>query len=79
MMNEKNLPKSYSQAKAANTTIYLINRCTSLGVHDVTPHEKFFGKKLDLSYVRIFNSVAYVHIPDRSNRSSFPSRRNVSS
>ena len=78
MINKKNMPKSY-WVEAANAIVYLMNWCTTLEVHDVTPHEKFFGKKLDLSYVRIFNSVAYVHIPDRSNRSSFPSRRNVSS
>ena len=33
-------------------------------VHNVTPHEKYYGKKSDLSYVRIFGSNAYVHIPN---------------
>ena len=54
-MNEKNLPKSY-WLKAANTTAYLMNRCTTSTLHDVTPHEKFFGKKPDLSHIRIFGS-----------------------
>ena len=63
MMNEKDLLKSY-WAKAANTTACLMNRCITSGVHDVTPHEKFFGKKSDLSHVRIFSWIAYVHIPD---------------
>ena len=35
MMNEKNLPKSY-WAKAANTTVYLMNKCITSRVHDVT-------------------------------------------
>ena len=63
MMNEKNLPKSYWE-EAANTVIYLMNRCTTSAVHDITPHGKFFRKKPDLSHVYIFNSIAYVHIPD---------------
>ena len=32
-------------------------------VHDVTPHEKYYGKKPDHSHVRILGSNAYVHIP----------------
>ena len=36
----------------------------NIGVHDVTPHEKYYEKKPDLFHVRIFNSLAYVHIPD---------------
>ena len=63
MMNEENMPKSY-YAEAVDTPIYLMNRCTTSGVHDITPHEKFFGKKLDLSHVRIFGAIAYMHIPD---------------
>ena len=71
MMNEKNLSKSY-WAKAANTTIYLMNKCTTSGVHDITPHEKFFGKKQDLSYVRVFGAIAYVHIPDDTRQKLDP-------
>ena len=63
MMNEKYLPKSYC-AEAANTTVYLMNRCTTSGVHDITPHEKFYGKKPDIFHVRIFGSIAFVHVPD---------------
>ena len=63
MMNEKHLPKSY-WAEAANTIAYLMNHFTSSGVHEVTPYETFYGKKPDPSHVRIFGSIAYVHIPD---------------
>ena len=41
-----------------------MKKFTTSRVHDVTPHEKFYGKKLDLSYVRIFSSIAFVHILD---------------
>ena len=33
-------------------------------VHDFTPHEKYYGKKQNLSHVRIFGSNAYMHIPN---------------
>ena len=57
------MPKSY-WVEAANTVIYVMNWCTTSGVHEVTPHDKCYGNQLNLSHVRIFNSIAYVHIPD---------------
>ena len=57
------MTKSY-WAEAANTSVYLMKSCTTSGVHEVTPHEKYYGKKLDLSHARIFYSTAYVHIPE---------------
>ena len=60
---DKHMPKSY-WAESANTTVYLMNWCTTSEVHDATPHKKYYEKKLDLSHVRIFGSIAYVHIPD---------------
>ena len=62
-MTEKHMTKSY-WAEAANMAVYLMNRCTTSEVHEVTPHEKYFGKKPDLSHTRIFGAVAYVRIPD---------------
>ena len=78
MMNEKHMPNSY-WAEAANTAVYLMNRYTTLGVHDVTLHEKYFGRKPDLSRTRIFGAIAYVHIPDEKWQKLDPkSVRNVS-
>ena len=47
-----------------NTVVYLMNRCTTSGVHKITPDEKFYGKKSVISHVTIFDSIAFVHIPD---------------
>ena len=60
-MNEKHMPKSY-WAEDANYAVYLMNRCTTSAVHEVTPYENFFGKKSYLSHSRIFGAIAYVHI-----------------
>ena len=62
MLNKKHIPKSY-WAEAANTALYLINRCTMFDVHEVTLHEKFFKKKSDLSHVWKVSSIAYVAVP----------------
>ena len=53
MMNEKNLSKSY-WAKAANIVVYLMNKCATSRVHDVTPHTKYYGRKPTLSHIRMF-------------------------
>ena len=71
MLNEKHMPKSY-WAKAANIVVYLMNRCTTSGVHDVTPHNKYYGKKSNLSHVRIFDSISYVHILDEKQQKFDP-------
>ena len=75
MMNEKHMPNSY-WAKVVDMAVYLMNRCTTSGVHEVTPHKKYFRKRSDLSHTRIFGSIAYVHIPDKKRQKLDP---NVSS
>ena len=79
-MNEKHLPKSY-WGEAANMGVYLMNFYTTSRVHNVTLGEKLYGKKPDLSHVRIFGSITYIHIPDEKcilvGKSSIQSRRSV--
>ena len=65
------LLKSY-WTEAANTVIYLMNHCTISRVHDVTPYEKLYIKKSDLSHVRIFGSIAYKHIPNEKRQKLNP-------
>jgi transposase InsO family protein len=71
MLHEKNMPKIY-WAEAAVTAVYLINRCTAEGVHDITPHEKYFGTKPNLSHLKVFGSIAFVHVPDEKRRKLDP-------
>ena len=51
-------------AEPVNIVVYLMNCFTTSEVHAITPHEKYYGKKPDLSYVPILCSNAYVHIPN---------------
>ena len=54
-----------------------MNQCTKSGVHNVTPHEKYYGRKSDLSHIRIFGSIAYIHIPDERRQKLDPKSENV--
>jgi hypothetical protein len=67
MLNEKNLP-NYFWAEAIATVVFIMNRTPTSIVHGMTPEEKFIGKKLDVSHLRMFGCIAYVHVPDE-NRS----------
>ena len=41
-----------------------MNRTPTAAIHGMTPEEKFTGKKPDLSHLKVFGFLAYVHIPD---------------
>ncbi len=63
MLNEKNLP-NYFWAEAVETTVYIMNRTPIAVVHGMTPEEKFTSKKPDVSHLRVFGCITYVHVPD---------------
>ena len=63
LMAKKNMPHCY-WAEAVSTAIYIMNRTPTVVVHDVTPEEKFSSKKPDLSHLKVFGCIAYVHVPD---------------
>ena len=63
MIREKHMPNIY-WAEAASTTVYLMNRCTTNGVHKLTPYEILVGRKLILSHLKVFGSIANIRIPN---------------
>ena len=65
MLEEKHMPKIY-WAEAVRTAVYLQNRTSANG--GVSPHELYFGKKPNLAHLRIFGSIAYVHVPKEKRR-----------
>ena len=38
-------------------------RCTTLGIHNLTPEEVYFGVKPNLTHLKVFGCVCFVHIP----------------
>ncbi|MCO5580970.1 hypothetical protein L7F22_034845 [Adiantum nelumboides] len=63
LMSEKNMSPRY-WAEAVSIAIYTMNRTPTAAVHDMTPEEKFTGKKPDVSHFKVFGCIAYVHVPD---------------
>lgn len=51
-------------AEIVNTAIYIVNRTPTAAVHDVTPEEKYTGRKPDLLHLKVFSCIAYVHVAD---------------
>ncbi|MCO5600845.1 hypothetical protein L7F22_054961 [Adiantum nelumboides] len=41
-----------------------MNRTPTAAVHNVTPEEKFSGKKPNVGHLKVFGCIAYVHVAD---------------
>ena len=63
MLEEKSLPKFYL-AEAVRTAVYIQNRIGD----KVSAHELYFGTNLNLRHLRVFGSIAYVHVPKEKRR-----------
>ena len=67
MMAQAGLSECY-WAKVVATAAYLRNRTATRSMRKkTTPYEKWYGRKPDLSHLRVFDFMAYAYIPD-SNR-----------
>jgi hypothetical protein len=62
MLHEKNLPKMF-WAEAANTAVFLQNRLPTKLLEEKTPFEVWYDNKPSLSFLKIFGSICFVHIP----------------
>jgi hypothetical protein len=63
MLNEKNLP-NYFWAETVVTAIYIMKQTPTTIIHGMTPEEKFTSKKPDVSHLRVFGCIAFVHVLD---------------
>ncbi len=56
-------------AEAVATATYLRNRSSTTALEEeTTPYERWYGRKPNLEYLRVFGCVAYAHIPDCNQR-----------
>ncbi|KAL0441700.1 UNVERIFIED_CONTAM: Retrovirus-related Pol polyprotein from transposon TNT 1-94 [Sesamum radiatum] len=62
MLQEKHLQKAF-WAEAVYTAVYLLNRCPTKAVQNMTPIQAWSGKKPSAKHLRVFGSICYVHIP----------------
>jgi hypothetical protein len=53
-----------------------MNRTPTTIVHGMTPEEKFTGKKPDVSHLRVFGCIAYMHVLDEKRSKLDPKVEN---
>ena len=74
MIFHANMPINF-WAQAVNTTVQLHNRSPSKSLNMKTPYECWFGKKPDVSNLKIFGSVCYMHTPSNLRQKLDPRSR----
>ena len=65
MLEEKHMPKLY-WAEVVRTVVYLQIWTSANG--GVSPNELYYGKTPNLAHLRIFGSIAYMHVPKEKQR-----------
>lgn len=63
MLLAKRVPKIF-WSKTVNWAIYVLNRCHTAAVRDMTPEEVWSGVKPSAEHFRVFGCLAHVHVPD---------------
>ena len=71
MLYQAKLPLKF-WAEAVSTMVYLRNRSPTTSLNGSTPYEFWFKQKPDVSNLRVFGCVCYVHIPDACRRKLDP-------
>jgi transposase InsO family protein len=64
MLKSKNMPKEF-WAETVDCTFYLLNWRKTSSLENKTPQEVWSGIKPTMSHLKVFGSVAYVHILDQ--------------
>ena len=59
-------------AEAVSTVVYLRNRSPSSSLGGKTPHELYFEKIPDVSHLRVFGCICFVHIPNNQRQKLDP-------
>jgi hypothetical protein len=67
MLKEKGLLKQF-WAEAVACSMYLLNRCPTKSVKNMTPQEAWSGYKPSVAHLRIFGCVAYAQVPEAKRR-----------
>ena len=73
MIYDQDLPMHLS-AEVTRTTVYLHNRISHSALGFKTPEEIFTGKKPEVSHLKIFGCLVYIHIPKEKRTKLDPSR-----
>ena len=70
MIAHAELPDRY-WAEAEATAAYVRNRTPTTAINeDTTPYERWYGRKPNVSHLKVFGCMAYAHVPDESGYKS---------
>ena len=61
LMAQKTMPHSF-WVEVVFAVVYIMNNTPTTIIHDVTPKEKFIEKKPNLSHLKVFGCITYVHV-----------------
>lgn len=62
MLSEKEMPRMF-WPEAVKWTTFVLNRCPTVAVQDMTPQEAWSGEKPSVDFFRVFGCMAYAHVP----------------
>jgi len=62
-------------AEAARTTVYVQNKISHRAIGNMTPEKKFKGKKPEVSHLKIFGCLVYIHISKDKRSKLDPSEK----
>lgn len=65
MLKCKKMPKEF-WAEAVACAVYLCNHCPTKGLEKITPQKAWGGKRPNISHLRVFGNLGYVHVSDKS-------------
>lgn len=67
MLSMRKVPRIF-WAEAVNWTLYILNRCPTLAVKNVTPQEAWGGVKPSMEHLRVWGCLAHAHVPNEKRR-----------
>ncbi|KAB2605945.1 retrovirus-related Pol polyprotein from transposon TNT 1-94 [Pyrus ussuriensis x Pyrus communis] len=62
MLHDRGMPY-FLWAEAMHTAVYILNRCPTKALGNITPFEAYIGRKPGIAHLKIFGSLCYVHVP----------------
>jgi len=63
MLSAKGIPKKF-WPEAVNWAFYLLNRCPTNAMKNITPQEAWSGIRPSIKHLRVWGCLAHVHILD---------------
>ncbi|CAL8130673.1 unnamed protein product [Prunus armeniaca] len=61
MLHEREIPY-FLWAEVVHIAMYILNRCPTKALNNVTPFEAYNGRKPGIAHLKVFGSLCYVHV-----------------